>query len=166
MTLSLISMNRNLKALILVIALLAFHAQSSAQTVSADVISDDERAAIIKTGIELWFSRAEKLPPAEGSDLLKHNTLSVEDLSANLVSKLSGIKLVLRQRNKIKQLEHRSTPVRYLRVTSLIRAGDAIELTLAAIGRVNDTTLGAHSYHYLFEKVEGHWQGKLIYIIC
>ena len=159
-------MNSILKASILAILLLTFEAQGSAQTVSAPTLSDDDKAAIIKNVIDLWFSRAEALPPAEGADLLKHNTLSTEDMSTTLVSKLSGIKLVLRKPKQIEKLKHRPTPIRFLRVNSISRVGDKIGLTLGAISVVNDTPLGVHSYHYLFERIDGQWQGKLMYIIC
>lgn len=97
------SPRRILNGSLAVIVFLFINGHSSAQTTSAPLLSEDEKAAIIRTAIDLWFSRAKQLPPSVSDDLLKFNVLSTDELSFSLVSKLSGIRLVMRNQNYLRE---------------------------------------------------------------
>jgi hypothetical protein len=161
-----LSMTSILKASILAAVILAFCGQGSAQTARTPQLSDADKAAIINIALDLWFARAAELANDQGAELLKYNTLSTEDMSANLVSQLSGIKLVLREPKQIKKLSRQATAFRYLRLGDFTSKGNSIGFTLGAISQTNGLPLGAHSYQYLFENIAGQWLGKMTIIIC
>lgn len=155
-----------LKASTLSIVLLATYAQSSAQTAKAPLLSDDDKVAIIRTALDVWRSRAEKLPPAEGAHLLKIHILSTEGISSTILFKLSDLNLTFLNAKQIKKLGRREKGVAYLLVGEIKGTEDYVAMTLSASAHDRIGGLFAHTYYYSFKKVDGRWEGKICIIVC
>jgi hypothetical protein len=159
-------MKNILRASIVVLAVFAFQVHTLAQTEETRTLSDDDKAVIIKLAIELRLLGEQRSTSEDGRTFPVYKSLSTKGISSDLVSKLADLKVAVQRPQQVLKLSRQSRGIRYLEVRDFTWEADKLRFSLVAIYRGMGQFITGHSYRYVFEKVAGKWQGKLVLVIC
>lgn len=126
----------------------------------AEKLSEADRAAIIQKAMEL---KLQKDGPEKFSEYL---VISTENMSLKLLPKIQGFNFKLMKPREIEKRQKKATRFRYLRIDELTRQGQFVNFSLGVIERCGGLPCHAHFYKFVFEKIDGQWQGRIHMIIC
>ena len=126
----------------------------------SEEISQADKAAILQLAFEL---KLEKEGPEKFAEYL---TISTENMSRGLLPNISGFEFKLMKPTEIRKRQKKADRFRYVFVSEFDRGSRFVRLALGLSETCRGLPCHSHSYQYVFEKVEGKWQGRIDRIIC
>lgn len=123
-------------------------------------ISPADKAILIQKVMEI---RLKTEGPEKFSDYL---IISTDNMSSTLLPKIDGYQFTLMKPKEIQKRQKKADRFRYLRVNEPKLQGRVVILWLGVIERCGGLPCHSHSYQYVFEKIDGEWQGQIRMVIC
>jgi hypothetical protein len=123
-------------------------------------ISSADKVAILQLAFEI---KLKDEGPGKFADYL---TISTENMSKPMLPKIPGFEFTLMKPKEIQKRQKKADRFRYLLVSEFTQRGRFINLSLGIIETCGGLPCHSHSYRYVFEKIDGAWQGRIYMVIC